>query len=139
MIGAVIFSCSFASIGELVAGVEVTSEDKWPSLMLSGQLQAATKKRRLSVELREIAGQERHALEPRKHQATGALNAGSLAHDRKRIRGSNEDAIGCASVGQTSVAHTPVFRPIGKGAPAHIVAPFGEEDGVRVEAIEIAA
>jgi hypothetical protein len=81
MIRAVIFSCSFASVSELVAGIEVAGEDEWCTPMLTGQLQASAEKSGLSAELWEITGQERQALELRK--ATGVLNGGSRAHNRK--------------------------------------------------------
>jgi len=45
MLGTIVFPCSFASIGELVAGVQVTDEDKGGSMMLAGQLQASIEER----------------------------------------------------------------------------------------------
>jgi hypothetical protein len=86
VIGAVVFSRSFAPVGKLVAGVEVAREDKWGCLMLGGQLQASVEERSLGLELWEIARQERYAPEPRKHQGAGALYGGRRALGHKGIQ-----------------------------------------------------
>jgi hypothetical protein len=44
-----------------------------------------------------------------------------------------------ASVGQTDLAHTPVLSPICKDAPTPVVAPFGQQDGIRFQAFEVTA
>jgi hypothetical protein len=102
-------------------------------------LQTSVEERGLGPELWEIARQKRHPWEPRKHQAAGALCRGRRALGRKGIRRSEEDSIEGASIGQGGVAHTLAFSPTYKGAPACIVAPFGQQDRVRAQTIEVPA
>ena len=103
------------------------------------QFQAPIEERGLSLELREIARQGRHTPKPREHQATGALSDGRRAFGHEVIQRSEENTVGGASIGQSGMAHTSAFSPMGKGTPTRIVAPFGQQDGVRVQAIEVTA
>ena len=139
MIGAVIFSCSFAAVRKLVADVEIAGEDECGTSMPPSQLQASAEKRSLSVELWKITGQERRMPEACEHHATRGLGRRASRSRLQMDPTKQGNSIGGASVGQTGMAHTTVFSPICKGAPTHIVAPFGQQQSVWIQLIEVPA
>ena len=77
--------------------------------------------------------------EAREYKATGPWAEDVALSISNGFEEARKNSISGASVGQAGMAHTPVFRPVCTGAPTHIVAPFGQQDSVRIQLIEVIA
>ena len=126
-----------ASIGQLIACVQVAQKQEGPATVLQGDVGAARKERCLSFALWKIARQDNEIGELRLYQHPGARSCRPPTVRGERKRRSDETAVCGPAIRVAGTAHALCLGPSREVAARKVGAPFSQDNDRRIVVVEV--